>query len=268
MKSISFLIIALFFVLSCKENTKNKEQANSKTDSITIIPKKVEPAIVKVDDEKYPYGFYLINVSATANLDEATQQVQDLQAKGHPSGYVWLPDYESLSNKERYAVFIGPFRGIDTCIRYLESYQKEAPKAYTVKARHSKKRLTIHNKFDIRVNGKKQYMVLTYATPADSEEYAESGGEDWGWFVNEVAEYFDKYYPDDVYFASIYHSWFTEKDIAKLVEELDLEGFGYVLVKGKEKTFLPHDMSDGIISEACEFFGFEMNEHWQEEMNN
>ncbi len=268
MKNTYFLIIGLFFILSCSENKESKEEANSKTDSVTVVPEKKEPAIAKVDDKKYPYGFYLINVSATANSDEAIQQVQSLQAKGHPAGYLWLPDYESLSKKDLYAVFIGPFSRIDTCIKYLSSYQKEVPNAYAVKAKHSKKRITIHNKFDIRANGKRQYMILTYATPADSEEYAEGGGEDWAWFVDEVAQYFDKYHPNDVYFGSIYYSWFTKKDIAKLVEELDLEGFGYILVKGKEKDFVPHDMSDGVISEACDFFGFEMNENWQEEINN
>ncbi|MEN8119036.1 MAG: SPOR domain-containing protein [Bacteroidota bacterium] len=254
MKNICLLVVCLFFIFSFNENIESQE--------------KKEPNITKVDDSKYPYGFYMINVSASASVNEAVQQVQELQKKGHPAGYLWLPDYKSLSDKELYAVFIGPFMGRDTCIKYLNYYQKEEPKAYAVKAEHSKRRVTIHNKFDIRVNGKKQFMILTYATPEDSKEYAKGGGEDWAWFVNDVATYFDKYHADNVFFGRVYYSWLNKKDIAKLVEELELEDFGYVLIKGKEKSFTPHDMPDGVISEACDFFGFEMNKNWQEEMNN
>ena len=246
--------MCLFFVFLCNENVESQE--------------KKEPTIAKVDDSKYPYGFYIINVSASANVNGAVSRVQELQKKGHPAGYLWLPDYESISDKELYAVFIGPFDGLDSCVKYLVEYQNEVPKAYAIKVNHEKKRFVIHNKFDFRINNKKQYMILTYATPEGQDEYAEGGGEDWGWFVNDVANYFDKYHAENVFFGSVYYSWFNKKDIAKLVDELELEGFGYVLIKGKEKSFTPHDMPDGVISSACEFFGFKMNENWQEEINN
>lgn len=267
MKNFHFLLISILLLFSCNESTENKHETNLETDS-NIVPTIIhEPEITQIDDSKYKYGFFMINVSASADRNEAVYMVQELQGKGHPAGYLWLPDYESLSNKELYSVFIGPFDNMDTCIKYLVYYQKEDPKAYAVKAKHNKKRITIHNNFDIRINNKRQYLILTYSTPEDSEEYAENGGEDWGWFVNDVDSYFSNYHEGQVYFSSVYYSWFTKKDIAKLVKELDLEGFGYILVKGKEKTFISHDMSDNIISQACDFFGFEMKENWQEEIN-
>jgi len=250
MKNIYLLIMSLFLVFLSNENAESQE--------------KKEPTITKVNDSEYPNGFYIINVSASANVNGAVSHVQKLQKKGHPSGYLWLPDYESISNKELYAVFIGPFYGLDSCVKYLVEYQKEKPKAYAIKVNHEKKRFVIHSKFDFRINNKKQYMILTYATPEDQEEYAEDGGEDWGWFVNDVANYFTKYHEDQVYFGSAYYSYFNKKDIAQLVDELDLGGFGYVLIKGNEKSFIPHDMPDGVISDACKFFGFEFKEGWQE----
>ena len=38
---------------------------------------------------------------------------------------------------------------------------------------------------------------------------------------------------------------------------MELEGFGYILIDGENKEFIPHDMSDAVISQACEFFGYE-----------
>ncbi len=37
-------------------------------------------------------------------------------------------------------------------------------------------------------------------------------------------------------------------------------GFGYILKKGNTYSFVQHDMPDGVISSACDFFGLEVKE--------
>ena len=153
------------------------------------------PDIKKTNLEEYG-SFYIISVSGTADIKEAVEQVKGLKAKGHPAGYLWIPDFPSLSNKELYSVFIGPFERLDSTIEYLEKYKKTNANAYAVEASKSTTRTTVFGKFDIRKNNIKQFLILTYAKPKDVEEYYNNGGEDWGWFTGDVGEYFRKNYPD------------------------------------------------------------------------
>ncbi|CAG5087220.1 hypothetical protein CRYO30217_03420 [Parvicella tangerina] len=103
-------------------------------------------------------------------------------------------------------------------------------------------------------------MILIYAKPEDEEIYAEEGGEDWGWFVNDVSEYFTNNHPQ-VLFANVYHDGLTDKEIKQIEDELQPEGFGYVFIDGNKKGWAGHDMPGSVIRSAEEFFGLEPAEN-------
>lgn len=255
MKEI-YLVISVFVFISCKQSqTESSDQKNA--DSTSVTNQAYVPEIERTSDKNQNPDFFIISISGTDDTKEAVEQTKALRLKGHPSGYLWIPDYASLSGKEMFSVFIGPFPGMDTTIRYLEVYKKTDPGAYAIKVLHDDKRTTIFGKYDIRVNDKRQFLILTYSTPKDEEEYANNGGEDWGWFTNDVREYFIKHYPDKIVFSSVFYSWLSPSDIKALEMELSLQGFGYVLINGKNKTFIAHDMPHSVIQSACNFFNIE-----------
>ncbi len=262
MKTAIYFLICFTCIFSCNQSSQT---AVNEKDSVTTKEQVYVPEIVQTSDKTMKSDFFVISISSTTDIKEAVEQVKKLQAEKHQAGYLWMPDYESLSNKEMYSVFIGPFAAMDTCIKYLEVYKKTKADAYAVKVQHDKQRIVINNKFDIRVNDVRQFLILTYSTPEDEDQYAADGGEDWGWFVNDVQTYFAKNYPDKVIFNTVYYGWLNPIDIKQLKKELQPEGFGYVLVKGKEKLFLSHNLPDEIIQAACGYFGLEYKANTQNE---
>jgi len=254
MKKLIYFLLCIIACFTCNQSAQNGE--NQKDSTVTNEQGYI-PEIEKTSDKTMKSDFFIISTAGTADVKDAVAQVKTLQSQGHQAGYLWMPDYESLSNKELYSVFVGPFSAMDTCIKYLSFYQKTKADVYAVKVQHKKERVVINNKFDIRINDLRQFLILTYSTPEDEAQYAADGGEDWGWFTNDVATYFSNNYPDKVIFSGVFYGWLSSADIKQLEKELKPEGFGYVLIKGKDKKFLSHDLPDGIISEACEFFGLE-----------
>ncbi|MEZ4937829.1 MAG: hypothetical protein R2799_09580 [Crocinitomicaceae bacterium] len=249
---ITFLAIACGSNNETNESPRSDSNKESKTDSTETQTQLIPPVEIK------DYA-WIINISATPDQTEASSEVQKLMGKNPEGkyGYLWIPDYKSLSGKELFVVFQGPYMSMDNAMEELIEIQKTNPNSYAVKAsKESDTREAIYGKFDIRINNKKENIVLIYATPKDEEEYT---GEDWGWFVNDVSEYMQKEV-DNLYIGSLYRSWFTEKDIQKIEKELSPEGFGYICIKPNgEKIFIGHDMPDGVISQMCSFFEYECN---------
>lgn len=264
-------ILLLLFISACASNNSKVEENKGikdsvKTETIVETIKTASPEIEKISDSTTKAPFYAINITAYSNIDSAIIKVKELREKYKNINYLWMPDYKSISNKELYLVFMGPIKSLEKCIDSLKIYKKENPAAYAVVVNHIETRTVFHSPLDIRVNNKFQNQILIYSTPEDEQAYAESGGEDWGWFTNDVSEYFGKVYNGKVMVSSIGYSVLSESDIAKLKKELNLEGFGYILVKKGGRTFIPHSPPDEIISSACEFFGYEVPDDWRSEM--
>lgn len=143
----------------------------------------------------------------------------------------------------------------------MESYQAQKSKnkgTYLVRVNQDKERWEAYSPIDIRINGERQKMILTYAKPEDEEEYANEGGEDWGWFVNDVGQYFTDHHPE-IEMGNVYGSGLLPEEIEKIENKLELgddPGFGYVFLNGSKMGWASHDMSQSIISDACEFLGF------------
>jgi len=251
MKSLCYFIFLVFFT-ACGGND---EKMTHVSDSIAIgKPEKKTLEIEPISEKTTKAPFYFIQTASHEKAEDAIEKVKELKKTYAKCGYLWIPDYESLSGKALFVSLIGPYISSDECIKELNKYKKTDAKAYALKADHKKERYEIHHSFDIRINGKKQKLVLIYSTPGDEANYT---GEDWGWFVHDVTGYFGNYYNGIVMISSVYRSWYSDEEIKSLQNELNPEGFGYVLVDGNKKMFLNHDVSSSIIDEACRFFALE-----------
>lgn len=254
MKKLASLLFASILLISCgegekKSDSKSDQKAETKSDS-TANETSDEIAPADLD-----YKNWIISISGTEDKSQAIADVKKLREEHGDTlfGYLWIPDYKSLSGKEMFVVFRGPYYK-DDCIKELVNFKKTVKGAYAVKAdKESETRWAAYSAIDIRVDKKKQNLVLIYATPEDEENYT---GEDWGFFVNDVSSYMQDHH-DDIYFGTLYRSWFDEDMIKKIETEVEAEGFGYLCIKPNgEKLFISHDMPSGVISEMCEFFGY------------
>lgn len=68
--------------------------------------------------------FIIVTGSFSYEVD-VKQEVKKMKARGYPNaGYLWIPDYPSLSGKQFYAPFIGPFQTYADCENNLRTLQK------------------------------------------------------------------------------------------------------------------------------------------------
>jgi hypothetical protein len=257
MKNKALYFFILLLSVSCSSFQSDNSTENSKD---SLISKKTLLPIT--NDSTFKAPFWIIALNAFTSADSASAEVENLKKDGKDAGYLWIPDYSTLSGKKMYCVFLGPFYNEIDAGRTLIPYKKENPGAYAVKCDHNGSRYALYSSFDIRRDDKKMGMVIIYSTPSDEKAYAEEGGEDWGWFINDVGNYMSKEVPDVYYGVSLCGSWFSDEEIKSLEKELDMNGFGYIMIKGNEKSFTPHDTPNSVIYSICEFFGKEYNENW------
>jgi hypothetical protein len=136
--SVSVLLAAATAAYFIFFNKKTKKTEN--TASINTNPPKDATAginsndlISNQDDMSYTDGngklvfrsdCYIIVTGSFAEEYYARDYVQTMKNQGHNNtGYLWIPDYPSLSGKQFYATFIGPFATYSECennLRYLK----------------------------------------------------------------------------------------------------------------------------------------------------
>jgi hypothetical protein len=266
--SISFLAIIMISCADAKTKQVSVIENESDLDTSSVanssesIEEKEKVSEYFLSKEKWAekpvdYGqIYIINYAGAENQERAIAIVDSLIPTFPNAGYLWIPDFESLSGKELYAVFITSEHAKYSIEDELKKCKADLPKSYIVKVSHTDERWVSYSPLDVRINKKKQPIVAIYEEPAAGDEYASDGGEDWGWFVNDVTTYFGDNHPE-VIFTSIYYGGLTDGEIKKIEEDMELEGFGYVLIDGKNREFVGHDIPGGVISLACEFFGLE-----------
>ncbi len=259
MKPFIITFLLLIFV-ACGNPKENKNNLAAAIDSASGHEKKAVKLLEKTSDKNTKPPFYAINISAFPDAKSASEEVLKLKKQHKKASYLWLPDYQSVSNKELFLVFLGPYKSKYKCMKKLEDYKKENKSAYAILVAHDTKRLVFYSNIDERVNNKKKKLMIIYSTKADEQEYANEGGEDWGWFVGEVSSYFSATREDDL--LIIGNEEVPKLYMDKLVKKLEIEGFGYVLINGTEKTFLAHDMSEGIIEATCDFMGWKFDKNW------
>lgn len=88
--------------------------------------------------------FYIVNVAAVTTEGEAKTKAQALIKKGNEAGYLWIPDYASLSGAKFYSVYIGPYSTQYDCEIATENYRKINPQAYGLLVSQDNKRVQIN----------------------------------------------------------------------------------------------------------------------------
>ena len=90
-----------------------------------------------------PEPFYIINTMACRKENDAVNATQKLINEGYRAGYLWIPDYNSLSGKEYYTVYLGPFYSQYECEVEVEKYRRIQPTAYGLIVNQENKRIKI-----------------------------------------------------------------------------------------------------------------------------
>ena len=152
MKLLLHSIIALTFL------------ANEKWDSLSY-------EYIQGQDKEY----YILSYAGVETEKEAISMVDSLKPNFKNAGYLWIPDFESLSGKEMFAVFLDQSPYKSSVMTSLQENKKDVPGIYMVRVNHSEDRWEAYSPIDIRINKERQKMIWTYATPEDQDEYAEEG---------------------------------------------------------------------------------------------
>jgi hypothetical protein len=258
---LPYVFAVLFMTYSCNSSTKTDDSVQAEEVPEELGDEK-KPVLECVSDLNTTAPFYIINVEAAEDEQIASDKVRELLKTNKKAAYLWIPDYASLSGKKLYSVFLGPYEYEEECMQELMKRKKTDKGAYALLVSHEKQRVEMHDKYDIRVDGKKQKLILAWADPIQVEEYFDAGGEDWGWFMNDVSEYFVNHYKNQV---KMYYmpAWVPEKDFRTLVKEAggNVDTFGYVFIDGNKKSWIEHNPSFHVIETACKFFNLKYIPH-------
>lgn len=256
---IALLLLALIGCENAAEETENNTEiiSNLTQDTVAVAENPNFLSLEKWEALKNQETdeYYIVNYAGAATEEKAIDIVDSLIQYFPEAGYLWIPDFVSLSGKELYAVFLYQDKYDFSVLEFLQKNKNDIDGLYVVRVDQSTERWVAYSPIDIRVNGEKSKMILTYATPEDEEAYFNEGGEDWGWFVHDVTTYFNEHHPE-VLFESVYYSDLLPEEIESLEEELELEGFCYIFLDGKNQYVTGHDLPESVITNACEFFGF------------
>jgi len=89
-------------------------------------------------------SFYIISAAAVKTEAQAKSKASELRINGNSTGYLWIPDYASLSGARFYCVYIGPFSSQQDCEVATENYRRLYPEAYGLLVSQDKKRVQIN----------------------------------------------------------------------------------------------------------------------------
>lgn len=115
------------------ENKKNKEATVSEEKTTEAKPQK----------SKKEKAFYVVNIIAVSRESVARAKVAELKKKGYDAGYLWIPDYASLSGKKLYSVYIGKYDTQQECEKATEKLRKKFSDAYGSKVSQEKESVFI-----------------------------------------------------------------------------------------------------------------------------
>jgi hypothetical protein len=91
-----------------------------------------------------------------ASEAEAEQMARGLNSEGKNAGYLWIPDFKSLSGAQMFSVFIGPYYSQYDCEVATESIKATKPSAYGLLVSQEDKRVQINGIGKVTVNGVKE----------------------------------------------------------------------------------------------------------------
>jgi hypothetical protein len=245
------LLFYYLMVIACQDPKQNIDKEAKKT-SI----QKNEEDIVRTKAADYSFGFFLINVNATKDENMAKCHARELRLNGYKSGYLWIKDFESLSGKDLFSIFIGPFEDLDSCLNVLDQYKNIDPKAYAVKANQDKDRIVIRNRNDFRVNNLRVGRIYTFLNDKYREAFYKKI-EDWGYVFNGIGGFYEMEKNKWVYIGHEFNlEKYSQKELIKLgLENLESEKYGCILLKDDKAQYIDlSSYSPDVFAEAGKFF--------------
>jgi tetratricopeptide (TPR) repeat protein len=121
----------------------NQAWYNSRYDEVDHMLSELEKKNVQLILNTERNGFYIISISATDTKAKARRVAKQMQDKGYESGFLWIPDYPSLSGTKMYAVYLGPFATQEVCAREVAAYRRIQPSAYGIWVGFERKRIEV-----------------------------------------------------------------------------------------------------------------------------
>ncbi len=128
-----------------KRIEKAKTEAENNISANEPVPLTTNPT--KNASEKFVYAgpCYIIVTASYVNENDAINAMEKMKSAGNANaGYLWIPDYPSLSGKQFYTTFLGPFTSREECAANLHSLQKKNKSLYGVKVSTETGREEIH----------------------------------------------------------------------------------------------------------------------------
>jgi hypothetical protein len=113
-------------------------------DSINKLSKPKSKAKKDDQGEYASDRFYIINIAAVKSEGDARRKAQEIENNGDRSGYLWIPDYPSLSGANYYSVYIGPYYSQSDCEAGVEMYRNKYPGSYGLLVSQDNKRVQIN----------------------------------------------------------------------------------------------------------------------------
>lgn len=103
-----------------------------------------QPETNRTEAQNNSSSFYIISAAAVNTENQAKAKAKELGTNGNAAGYLWIPDYASLSGARLYCVYIGPFSTQNDCEVATENYRKLHPEAYGLLVSQERKRVQIN----------------------------------------------------------------------------------------------------------------------------
>ena len=103
-----------------------------------------QPKTNQLQASNHSESFYIISAAAVKTEAQAKSKASELKNNENSTGYLWIPDYASLSGAKFYCVYIGPFSSQHDCEVATEEYRKFHPEAYGLLVSQDNKRVQIN----------------------------------------------------------------------------------------------------------------------------
>lgn len=87
---------------------------------------------------------YIVSLFAVANEKSAQIGVEKLKKEGYEAGYLWIPDFASLSGAKYFTIFLGPYLTQKECETKTDYFKTINPAAFGQLVSQEKKSVEIH----------------------------------------------------------------------------------------------------------------------------
>ena len=180
-----FLLGFVSLLMNSRDNSKPDRpldlkpiDSSSATISEELNSENIDQPLLVNDEYKSDQDCYILNVSAEKTEASARKKVRTLKNDGYKSGFLWIPNFSSLSGAKFYSVFIGPFATQLECELATESYRKIDNKAYGLLVSKKPERVEIRGLDKVKKWDENGQLVLNKYYKTLAEQNIEKEKED------------------------------------------------------------------------------------------